>query len=122
MADRDFPRLLAAEGISTFGTMLSRPATTQLAMLTLQATPLQLAALLMADVAAVALGSLLLGSLVDRSGKRAASVRQACGHAAVRRLACNVAGCAGLWRLARRAELHTDAGRRGRRRIADLGL
>ena len=78
MADRDFPRLLAAEGISTFGTMLSRPAMTQLAMLTLQATPSQLAALLMADVAAVALGSLLLGSLVDRSGKRAASVRPCC--------------------------------------------
>ena len=41
-------------------------------MLTLQATPSQLAALLVADVAAAALGSLLLGSWVDRCGKRAA--------------------------------------------------
>ncbi len=72
MTDRDFPRLLAAEGISNFGSMLSRLAIPWLAVLTLQATPSQLAALLVADVAAAALGALLLGSLVDRSGKRAA--------------------------------------------------
>ena len=72
MTDRDFARVLAAEGISNFGAMLSRLAIPWLAVLTLQATPSQLAALLVADVAAAALGSLLLGSLVDRSGKRAA--------------------------------------------------
>ena len=72
MTDRDFPRVLAAEGISNFGAMLSRLAIPWLAVLTLQATPSQLAALLVADVAAAALGSLLLGSVVDRSGKRAA--------------------------------------------------
>jgi Na+/melibiose symporter-like transporter len=72
MNDGDFPRVLAAEGISNFGSMLSRLAIPWLAVLTLQATPSQLAALLVADVAAAALGALLLGSLVDRSGKRAA--------------------------------------------------
>lgn len=72
MTDRDFPRVLAAEGISNFGSMLSRLAIPWLAVLTLQATPSQLAALLVADVAAAALGALLLGSVVDRSGKRAA--------------------------------------------------
>ena len=72
MTDRDFPRVLAAEGISNFGSMLSRLAIPWLAVLTLRATPSQLAALLVADVAAAALGSLLLGSLVERSGKRAA--------------------------------------------------
>ena len=72
MTDREFPRVLAAEGISNFGSMLSRLVIPWLAVLTLQATPSQLAALLVADVAAAALGALLLGSLVDRSGKRAA--------------------------------------------------
>ena len=72
MTDREFPRVLAAAGISNFGAMLSRLAIPWLAVLTLQATPSQLAALLVADVAAAALGSLLLGSLVERSGKRAA--------------------------------------------------
>lgn len=72
MTDREFPRVLAAEGISNFGSMLSRLAIPWLAVLTLQATPSQLAALLVADVAAAALGALLLGSLVDRSGKRGA--------------------------------------------------
>lgn len=72
MTDRNFLRVLAAEGISNFGSMLSRLAIPWLAVLTLQATPSQLAALLVADVAAAALGALLLGSLVDRSGKRAA--------------------------------------------------
>jgi len=72
MTDREFPRVLAAEGISNFGSMLSRLAIPWLAVLTLQATPSQLAALLVADVAAAALGALLLGSLVDRSGQRAA--------------------------------------------------
>ena len=72
MTDRDFPRVLAAECISNFGAMLSRLAIPWLAVLSLQATPSQLAALLVADVAAAALGSLLLGSLVERSGKRAA--------------------------------------------------
>ena len=72
MTDREFPRVLAAEGISNFGAMLSRLAIPWLAVLSLQATPSQLAAMLVADVAAAALGSLLLGSLVERSGKRAA--------------------------------------------------
>ena len=68
-ADR-FNRVLAAESASNFGSMLSRLALPWLAALVLQATPLQMAALLVADVAAAALGSLLLGGWVDRHGKR----------------------------------------------------
>jgi Na+/melibiose symporter-like transporter len=71
MPDRDFRRVLAAEGVSNFGAMLSRLAIPWLAALTLQATPLHMAALLVADVAAAAVAGLLLGRWVDRSGKRA---------------------------------------------------
>ena len=63
-------RVLAAEGISNFGSMLSRLALPWLAALVLQATPAQMAMLLVADVGAAAAGSLLLGPWVDRSGKR----------------------------------------------------
>jgi Na+/melibiose symporter-like transporter len=70
-AAREFNRLLAAEGISNFGAILSRLAIPWLAALVLDATPLQMAALLVADVAAAAVGSLLLGAWVERSGKRA---------------------------------------------------
>lgn len=68
---RDFPRVLAAEGVANFGAMLSRLAIPWLAALVLGATPLQMSALLVADVVAGALGSLLLASWVDRADKRA---------------------------------------------------
>ena len=68
---RDFRRVLAAEGISNFGAMLSRLAIPWLAALVLDATPMQMAALLVADVAAGAVGSLWLGTWVERHGKRA---------------------------------------------------
>jgi MFS family permease len=71
MSRRDFHRVLAVEGVSNFGAMLSRLAIPWLATLSLQATPLQMAALLAADVAAAAIAALLLGHWVDRSGKRA---------------------------------------------------
>jgi len=51
--------------------MLSRLAVPWLAALLLQATPLQMAALLVADVVSAALGALLLAGAIDRSGKRA---------------------------------------------------
>jgi MFS family permease len=70
MPQAEFPRVLAAEGISNFGSMLSRLAIPWLAALLLQATPAQMAALLLADVAASAVASLWLGAWVDRSGKR----------------------------------------------------
>ncbi len=66
-----FRRVLAAESVSNFGSMLSRLAIPWLATLALQATPWQMAALLLADVAAAAVGALLLGGWVDRCGKRA---------------------------------------------------
>ena len=66
----DVTRVLAAEGVSNFGSMLSRLAIPWLAALTLQATPLQMAALLVADVVAAAIASLILGTWVDRNGKR----------------------------------------------------
>lgn len=68
---RDFPRVLAAEGVANIGAMLSRLAIPWLAALGLQATPLQMSALLVADVVTGALGSLLLASWVDRADKRA---------------------------------------------------
>ena len=71
MQRQDFPRVLAAESVSNFGSMLSRLAIPFLAALQLQATPPQMAALLVADVVAGAVGSLWLGSLIDRHGKRA---------------------------------------------------
>jgi Na+/melibiose symporter-like transporter len=65
-----FSRVLVAEGISNFGSMLSRLAIPWLAALFLHTTPLQMAGLLVADVLTAALGSLLLASVIDRSGKR----------------------------------------------------
>ncbi len=65
-----YTRVLAAEGISNFGSMLSRLAIPWLAALQLQATPGQMAGLLVADVLAGGLGALLLGGAVDRSAKR----------------------------------------------------
>ncbi len=70
MTEHGVPRVLAAESISNFGTMLSRLAIPWLAALTLQATPLQMAALVVADVIATALGAVLLGSWVERHSKR----------------------------------------------------
>lgn len=70
MAISDFQRVLAAEVISNFGSMLSRLAIPWLATLVLIATPIEMGMLLVADVIAGALGSLLLGAVVDRSGKR----------------------------------------------------
>ena len=69
-----FPRVLAAEVVSNFGTMLSRLAIPWLAAITLQAAPWQMGALLLADVAAGAVGALLLGRWVDRWPKRATLV------------------------------------------------
>jgi MFS family permease len=63
-------RVLDAEGISNFGAMLSRLAIPWLAALVLDATPLEMAMLLWADVAAAALGALVLGAWVERRGKR----------------------------------------------------
>ncbi len=67
----EIPRVLAAESVSNFGSMLSRLVIPWLAALVLNATPMQMAALLVADVLAAALGSLLLARWVDGMGKRA---------------------------------------------------
>lgn len=66
-----FYRVLAAEGASNFGSMLSRLAIPWLATLVLDATAWQMALLLVVDVVAGALGSLWLGALIDARGKRA---------------------------------------------------
>jgi Na+/melibiose symporter-like transporter len=70
MSNTEVRRVLTAEGISNFGSMLSRLAIPWLAALSLQATPAQMALLLVADVVSAALGALLLGAQVDRCGKR----------------------------------------------------
>ena len=71
MRHADFSRVLAAEGVSNFGSMLSRLAIPWLAALQLNATPAQMALLLLADVTASALGALWLGAWVERQDKRA---------------------------------------------------
>jgi MFS family permease len=83
MAYNGVDRVLAAEGVSNFGSMLSRLAIPWLAALTLQASPAQMAFLLVADVLAAAVGALWLGAWVDRCGKRAVMVLVDLGRAAV---------------------------------------
>ncbi len=71
MRTTEFKRVLAAEVASNFGSMLSRLAIPWLAALALAATPLDMGYLLVANVLAGVVGSLLMGAVVDRSGKRA---------------------------------------------------
>ena len=70
MSSAAFRRVLAAEVVSTFGSLMSRLAIPWLAVLVLKAGPTAMAWLAMADVAAGALAALLLGALVDRWPKR----------------------------------------------------
>jgi predicted MFS family arabinose efflux permease len=69
-----FRRVLAAEVVSNFGSMLSRLVIPWIATLSLAATPLQMGLLAVADVIAGAIGALLLGALVDRQPARAVMV------------------------------------------------
>jgi predicted MFS family arabinose efflux permease len=71
MTISDFQRVLTAEMVSNFGSMLSRLVIPWLATLALTATPFEMGLLLMADVVAGACGALLLGAVVDRMRKRA---------------------------------------------------
>jgi hypothetical protein len=68
----DLSRVIAAEGVSNFGSMLSRLAIPWVATLMLSATPAAMAGLVVADVVAAALGALLLGGVIDRARKRIA--------------------------------------------------
>jgi MFS family permease len=70
MSSGAFRRVLAAEVVSTFGSLMSRLAIPWLAVLVLDAGPTAMAWLAVADVAAGALSALLLGALVDRWPKR----------------------------------------------------
>src|SRR6185503_6123389 len=78
-----YRNLLAAEVVSNFGSMLSRLAIPWLAALTLGVTPFQMGFLLVADVAAGAVGSLALGAMVDRLDKRAVMLGADFARAAV---------------------------------------
>ncbi len=71
MPVHDIHRVLAAEAVSNFGSMLSRLAIPFLAALHLQASAAQMAALLVADVLAAAFGGLWLAGWIDRRSKRA---------------------------------------------------
>ena len=70
----DAVRVLTSEGVSNFGSMLSRLAIPWFATLALHATAMQMAALLVSDVLAAGLASLVLASWVERSGKRAVMI------------------------------------------------
>lgn len=83
MAGLGFRRVLVSEGVSNFGSMLSRLAIPWVATLGLAATPLQMSALLVADVLAAALGGVLLAGWVDRHGKRSAMLLADAARAAV---------------------------------------
>jgi MFS family permease len=65
-----FDHVLAAHTVSNLGSMLSRLAIPWFATLSLGATPLQMGWLLVADVAAGAVGALVLGGWVDRQPAR----------------------------------------------------
>ncbi|MEO5880775.1 MAG: MFS transporter [Caldimonas sp.] len=103
----DFRRVLAAEGVSNFGSMLSRLALPWLATLALDATPLQMALLLIADVAAGAAGALLLGTLVDRLPKRSVMIVADLGRTGVLGglAALALANLLSIWLLAAAAAL-----------------
>jgi predicted MFS family arabinose efflux permease len=77
------PRLVAAEAVSNFGSMLSRVAIPWVATLMLGATPFEMGLLLVANVAAGAAGSLALGVWVDRRGKRGVMIASDLARAAV---------------------------------------
>jgi len=83
MPDRDLARIIGAEGVSNFGSMLSRLAIPWVATLALDATPAAMAGLVVAHVVAAAVGALLLGPLIDRSRKRAAMLWCDVSHAFV---------------------------------------
>lgn len=61
-----FRRVLAAEVVSNFGSMLTRLVIPWIATLMLAATPLEIGFLAVADLAAAAAGALVLGALIDR--------------------------------------------------------
>jgi Na+/melibiose symporter-like transporter len=79
----DFRRVLGAEVVSNFGSMLSRLAIAWIATLSLGATAFEMGLLVVADVLAGAAGSLVLGALVDRSDKRAVMIATDLARAAV---------------------------------------
>jgi MFS family permease len=75
--------LLWSEGISNFGSMLSRLAVPWLAALELQASPWAMAWLLVAQVGSGALAALLLAPAVDRGDARRWMLRADAGAASV---------------------------------------
>ncbi len=90
MLARDLRCLIAAEGITNFGAMLTRLAIPWIASLVLAATPAQMAGLVAADMVAGAMSALWLGPWIDRSPK--CRVMRACDGAR----ALLLAGLAGL--------------------------
>jgi Na+/melibiose symporter-like transporter len=78
-----FRRLLAAEVVSNFGSMLTRLVIPWVAALVLEASPFEMGLLLVADVVAGAAGSLVLGTLVDRASKRRVMIGADLARAAI---------------------------------------
>ena len=97
----EFDRVLAAEAVSNFGAMLSRVAIPWLATLSLDASPLAMGFLIVADVTAGAAAGLFLGTLIDRSGKRAVMLGADLLRAMVLALLAGVAfgGALRMWML-----------------------
>jgi Na+/melibiose symporter-like transporter len=78
---QSFRRVLAAEVVSNFGSMLTRLVIPWIATLMLGATPLDIGLLAVADLVAAAAGALLLGALVDRLPARRVMVLADCVRA-----------------------------------------
>lgn len=96
---RGMHRLIAAEAVSNFGSMLTRLAIPWIATLTLAANPLEMGLLRVADVVAATLGALWLGAWIDRGGKRRTMLLADAGRAALMSLLAFAAwsGHAALW-------------------------
>ena len=88
-------RVIGAEVVSNFGSMMSRLALPWIAVLTLQATPWQMAWLALAGVLAGTLSALVLGSAIDRLPTRAVMIGADLSRCAL--LAALALAAAGGW-------------------------
>ncbi len=81
--NRDFVRLWSAQSVSTFGSLITRPALPFLAILVLSATPAQVAILRAADHVPGFLIGLFAGVIIDRLRRRPVLIAADLGRALV---------------------------------------
>ena len=81
--NRDFVRLFTAQAVSTFGSLITRPALPFLAILALNATPVQIAVLRAADYVPGFLIGLFAGVVIDRLRRRPVLIAADIGRALI---------------------------------------